>query len=327
MTHDGKPILEVSHLSKWFPHFRGWGKPRQFVHAVDDVSFFVREGEAFGIVGESGCGKSTLCKTILLLTEPTAGRILFQDQDLASLKREELRLMRRHLQIIFQDPYASLNPRMTVKELVQAPLETFARESEAWKREKVVEMMAMVGLSEELLDKYPHEFSGGQRQRIMIARSLIVNPKLVCCDEPVSALDASVRAQVLNLMKDLQHTFHLTYVFISHDLSVIRYMCDRIAVMYLGKIVELADKEALYARPIHPYAKSLFASIPVPDPRIPYPAEVLKGEVPSPFHPPSGCHFHSRCPFASEVCAHLYPQLQEMEKGHMVACHKAASFL
>lgn len=327
MQNNEQSILRVIGLSKFFPSSKQWFKLQQYVHAVDDVTFSVNRGETFGIVGESGCGKSTLCKTILRLTEPTKGKILFRGKDLSKLDAEEMRLMRQKLQIIFQDPYASLNPRMTVKELIQAPLDIFSKESEEKKLKKVVEMMHLVGMPEEFMYKYPHEFSGGQRQRIVIARALILDPEFVCCDEPVSALDASVRAQVLNLMKDLQRELKLTYLFISHDLSVVRYMCDRVAVMYLGKIVEMADRAALYAHPIHPYSHSLLASIPVPDPHVQSEQHVLQGEVPSPFNPPSGCHFHTRCPYTSKECEISYPALREIMPGHMVACHKAEQFM
>lgn len=310
-------LLEVRDLRKYYP-----GKRRnQTVKAVDGVSFAISRGECFGVVGESGCGKSTLCKTVLRLEEPTAGEIVFDSIDLRACKAAKLRALRQRIQIIFQDPYASLNPRMTVKELIKAPLDVFTRKTEKEKLEEVIRLMELTGLSPEALNKYPHEFSGGQRQRIMIARALIINPEFVCCDEPVSALDVSVRAQVLNLMGDLREKLGLTYLFISHDLSVVRYFCTRVAVMYLGRIVEVADKEELYSNPMHPYTSCLLSSIPVPDPDAGNAGKILEGEVPSPYNPPCGCRFHTRCPFVRERCRKEYPELRELAPGHFAACH------
>lgn len=318
-----RDLLQVEHLKKYFygPRKLFSGGERPTVRAVDDVSFTVRRGSTFGIVGESGCGKSTLGRTIIRLLEPTAGRVIYDGQDLLSLSAEEMRLKRRDIQIIFQDPYASLNPRMTVRELICAPLDVFFEGSESQKRERVEQIMDLVGLREEFLNKYPHEFSGGQRQRIVIARALILNPKFVFCDEPVSALDASVRAQVLNLMKRIQHEMELTYLFISHDLSVVRFLCDYVAVMYLGRIVEMAAREDLYERAQHPYTQALLSSIPVPDTDVKSTRVILHGELPSPYHPPTGCHFHTRCPRAQERCLKEQPQLRELGDEHMVACH------
>ena len=316
-------LAEVRNLKKYYPAKKKFLKERQYVKAVDDVSFYIDKGETFGVVGESGCGKSTLCKTMIRLIEPTDGSVLFNGKDIATLSPEEMRLMRQHIQIIFQDPYASLNPRMTVRELIKAPLDIFSDASEEEKMEEVFSAMELVGLNREFMNKYPHEFSGGQRQRIMIARALILRPEFLCCDEPVSALDVSVRAQVLNLMKDLQEKLSLTYLFISHDLSVVRYLCDRIAVMYLGRIVEIAEKDELYDNTLHPYTKCLISSIPIPDPDVKRHAMILEGDVPSPYNPPSGCHFHTRCPYATKECSERYPELREIVPGHSVACHFA----
>ena len=321
-------LLQVEHLKKYFYGSRKWfagESQRSVVKAVDDVSFSIRRGETFGIVGESGCGKSTLGRSVIRLIEPTDGRIMYDGVDLRSLSAEELRLKRREIQIIFQDPYASLNPRMTVRELIKAPLDVFSRDSEEKKMEQVREIMSLVGLREEFMHKYPHEFSGGQRQRIVIARALILKPSFIFCDEPVSALDASVRAQVLNLMKRIQKEMNLTYMFISHDLSVVRFLCDRIAVMYLGRIVELATRDELYNHALHPYTQALLSSIPVPDTDVKPNRIILQGEVPSPYHPPEGCHFHTRCPYATEQCRTTAPEMRDAGNGHMVACHRCAA--
>ena len=317
-------ILEVKNVEKFFyGNKKLFQKDRPVVKAVNDVSFTINEGETFGIVGESGCGKSTLGRTVIRLLNPTSGQVLYKGTDLATLSGEEMRKLRQEIQIIFQDPYASLNPRMTVRELIQAPLDVYSHESEAEKLAKVKNIMAKVGLREEYMSKYPHEFSGGQRQRIVIARALILEPKFIFCDEPVSALDVSVRAQVLNLMKDLQKEFNLTYMFISHDLSVVRFLCDRIGVMYLGRMVELADSYELIQRPLHPYTKSLISAIPIADPNKAKESKriVLEGDVPSPLNPPSGCRFRTRCPYADETCAAKVPEWKEIEKGHFAACH------
>ena len=321
--NENTAVVEVKNLKKYFYGNKRLGsKERPVVKAVNDVSFTIREGETFGIVGESGCGKSTLGRTLIRLLEPTEGQVLFQGKDLSKLSQEEMRKMRQEIQIIFQDPYASLNPKMTVRELIQAPLDIFSNDSAQEKLEKVKNIMKMVGLQEEWLSKYPHEFSGGQRQRIVIARALILNPKFVFCDEPVSALDVSVRAQVLNLMKKIQKEQNLTYLFISHDLSVVRFLCDRIAVMYLGKIVEIADKESLYEHPLHPYSEALLSAIPIPDVDIRQERILLEGDIPSPYNLPSGCPFHTRCRYAAEVCRHQEPVLTEIEEGHYVMCHR-----
>lgn len=315
-------LLEVKHLKKFY-----YGKKKLFsketpsVKAINDVSFNVYRGETLGVVGESGCGKSTMGRTVLRLLEPTSGEILYEGKDICKLSKEEMRLMRQKMQIIFQDPYASLNPRMTVKELIQAPLDAFTKLSAEEKLEKVKEIMALVGLQEEWLEKYPHEFSGGQRQRIVIARALILNPEFIFCDEPVSALDVSVRAQVLNLLKDIQKEKKLTYLFVSHDLSVVRFLCDRIMVMYLGRVVELGSRNDIYEHAGHPYTQILLSAIPVADVDVKTKPVIIEGDVPSPYSPPSGCLFHTRCPKTCEKCKKEIPELKEVSKGHFVACH------
>lgn len=291
------------------------------VKAVDDISLKIYEGETLGVVGESGCGKSTLGRTILRLVKRTDGKILFEGQDISNLSGEQMRQMRRKLQMVFQDPYASLNPRMTVLELIRSPLDAFGIGTMDERLEKVRKVIRTVGISEEQLYRYPHEFSGGQRQRIVIARALILNPRFIVCDEPVSALDVSIRSQVLNLIKAIQKEYNLTYLFISHDLSVVRYISDRIAVMYLGQIVELAEKKDLYERPLHPYTQVLLSAIPIPDTEVRREKIILTGDVPSPLSPPSGCRFHTRCPMAMECCRTQAPELQEIEPGHLVRCH------
>lgn len=315
-------LLKVEHLKKYFSsrkQFLG-GEPKT-VKAVDDVSFCISRGETLGVVGESGCGKSTLGRAILRLHEPDSGSVIYDGVDLLALNHNEMRNYRQKMQIIFQDPYASLNPRMTVKELICASLDVFDIGTKQERVEKVLDIMEKVGLPLEYLNRYPHEFSGGQRQRIMIARALVLNPDFVIGDEPVSALDVSVRAQVLNLMKDLQQEFSLTYLFISHDLSVVRYLCDRVMVMYLGKVMEIASREELYSHAQHPYTQALLSSIPIPDVDAQKRKIRLIGDVPSPFQPPSGCRFHTRCAYATPECSEREPELQDVGGGHMVACH------
>jgi len=295
---------------------------KRVVKAVDGVSIDIFPGETLGLVGESGCGKSTFGRAILRLTEPTSGQVLFHDQDLAHLSRGQLREQRRHLQIIFQDPYASLNPRMTIGQIVGEPLGTFglAKGTEAEKR--VQDLLETVGLSKRFIKRYPHEFSGGQRQRIGIARALAVDPDFIVADEPISALDVSIQAQILNLLEDLQRQKKLTYLFISHDLRAIRHVSDRTAVMYLGKLVELADAKTVYDEPLMPYTKALISAVPVPDPKIEATRKrvMLEGDVPSPINPPSGCRFHTRCPFAIPACSEVEPQLVEIKPAHFAAC-------
>lgn len=309
-----EPLLQVKDLKIYYPvrAKNALGGSVSYLHAVDDVSFDVYKGETFGIVGESGCGKSTTGRGIVGLLEPTAGTILFEGKDIKGCSRRE---MARHIQIIFQDPYSSLDPRMTVGRCIEEPLDVHkvGIKSERWS--KVLELMQEVGLREDQASRFPHEFSGGQRQRIGVARAIALQPDLVICDEPVSALDVSIQAQILNLMRDLQKKYNLTYIFISHNLSVVKHLCDRIAVMYLGHIVELADKKSLFDNPAHPYTKALLAAIPVPDPDVPSMVGTLSGDVPSPLDPPKGCCFHTRCPYADERCRTEVPKLHEIEPG------------
>jgi len=314
--------LEVNGLKKYFP-IKGsvLGRKVGDVKAVDDVSFSVREGEILGLVGESGCGKSTTGKSILRLSEPTAGEVKFQDQDITSLNAEDMRKLRRNMQIIFQDPYASLNPRHTVEKIIGEPLLIHGMTSAGERKERVQELLEVVGLSAYHASRYPHQFSGGQRQRIGIARALANNPKLIICDEPVSALDVSVQAQILNLMDELRDKFNLTYIFIAHDLSVVKHICDRVGVMYLGRMAEMADKDDLYSNPKHPYTQALLSAVPDPDPDYQRERIILKGDVPSPSDPPTGCAFHTRCPYAMAVCSELRPEFQKVYNNHYVACH------
>ena len=318
-------LLEVRDLKKYFTTKGGFfSGPARVVKAVDGVSFCLRQGEILGVVGESGCGKSTLGRTILRLVEADSGEILFEGTDIRALSREEMRRKRSEMQIIFQDPGASLNPRMTVGELIREPLELFRPELTGQAQmDQIYRLMDMVGIDRSYLSRFPHEFSGGQRQRIGIARALATQPKLVICDEPVSALDVSVRAQVLNLIDSLKEQFGLTYIFISHDLSVVHHICNRVAVMYLGRIVELADKQGLYSKPMHPYTQALLSAIPLPDPETHRERIILQGDVPNPANPPKGCHFHLRCPYATQRCREEAPLLTELEPGHFAACHLA----
>lgn len=316
-------ILKVENLKKYFPIKGGvFGKKTlQQVKAVDDISFEVRRGETFGIVGESGCGKSTVGRSILRLLEPTGGAVYFEGTDLASLDQNKMRLMRKDIQIVFQDPFASLNPRMRVFDIIEEPLINFGITNREERERRVLEVADQVGLTIRQLKRLPHEFSGGQRQRIGIARALVSKPKLIIADEPVSALDVSIQSQVLNLMRDLQKEFGLTYIFISHDLSVIKHFCDRIGVMYLGKMVEIADRDDLYDNPNHPYSTALLSALPSSHPLQKKERIILKGDVPSPANPPSGCTFHPRCFACMEVCKTVKPVLLESENNHFVSCH------
>jgi oligopeptide/dipeptide ABC transporter ATP-binding protein len=316
-------LLEVKNLKKYFPVKAGiFKKTVAHVKAVDDISFAVKEGETLGLVGESGCGKSTTGRTILRLLEATAGEIIFEGKSVMDLDKKSMREIRRDMQIIFQDPYASLNPRMTVADIVGEPLDIHnLAKNKKERNEKVREILENVGLGAEYMHRYPHEFSGGQRQRIGVARALAVDPKLIIADEPVSALDVSVQAQVVNLLQDLQKEYGLTYLFIAHDLSVVKHISDRVAVMYLGKIVEITDKHELYSNPKHPYTQSLLSAIPEADPKKKKDRIILKGDVPSPVDPPSGCRFHPRCPKAFEPCSVKEPEFKEYGDGHFAACH------
>jgi oligopeptide transport system ATP-binding protein len=320
------PLLEVKNLKKYFPIKGGiFSKSIGYVYAVDGVSFYLNKGESLGLVGESGCGKSTTARVILRLIEPTEGEILFEGKDVCTLDRTGMRAVRRDMQIVFQDPYASLDPRRTVEQIIGEPLNVFRIATKKERKERIVYLLQKVGLSADHARRYPHEFSGGQRQRIGIARALALNPKLIIGDEPVSALDVSIQAQVINLLEDLQKEFNLSYIIIAHDLAVVEHVCDRIAVMYLGRIVELAKDKELYTSPIHPYTVALLSAIPVPDPKITKKRIILEGDVPSPMRPPAGCHFHTRCPRKKDVCHTSIPTLTEIKEGHFVACHLETS--
>ncbi|QPQ34285.1 ABC transporter ATP-binding protein [Lysinibacillus sp. JNUCC-52] len=317
-----KVLLKVDGLKKYFPIRKGFFNSQVGdVKAVDDVSFEVFEGETLGIVGESGCGKSTTGRLLMRLLEPTAGNIEFGGKMISTLSNNEMRKARRDIQMIFQDPYASLNPRHTIGKILEEPLIVHGMGNSKERKKKVIELLEIVGLNEYHAKRYPHQFSGGQRQRIGIARALMTNPRLIIADEPVSALDVSIQAQVLNLMQTLQRELKLTYIFISHDLGVVRHISNRVGVMYLGKLVELTDSENLYAEPLHPYTQALLSSVPVPDPTFEREQLIISGDIPSASNPPSGCAFHTRCPFKKEQCSSVVPKLQEVKQGHYVACH------
>ena len=317
-------LLEVKNLKVYYPvkvRKNALASEKRFVKAVDDISFSIRQGETFGLVGESGCGKSTTGKTIVRLLKPTGGQVLFEGQDIfAEGKKSDLS---QKIQIIFQDPYSSLDPRFTVGRCIAEPMRVHKMGTAKEQEERVRSLMHDVGLRPEAYTKYPHEFSGGQRQRIGVARALALNPSLIVCDEPVSALDVSIQAQILNLMQDLQEKYHLTYLFISHNLAVMEHLCDRVAVMYLGNLVEVAETEDLFCHPVHPYTQALLDAIPVPEPEIPTMHNMLEGDVPSLMNPPTGCCFHTRCPHACEQCSKEKPALRDMGNGHFVACHLA----
>jgi oligopeptide transport system ATP-binding protein len=317
-------IMQVNDLKMYFPIMRGvLSRQVGSVKAVDGVSFEIIRGETLGLVGESGCGKSTTGRAILQLYRPTAGNVLFDGVELTHTKGEELRHMRRKMQMIFQDPYASLNPRMTVGAIVGEPLDVHNIGTKSERRQRVAELLKLVGLNPAFVSRFPHEFSGGQRQRIGIARALALNPVFIVCDEPISALDVSIQAQVVNLLEDLQERLGLTYLFIAHDLSMVRHISSRVAVMYLGKIVELAPRVDLYTEPLHPYSQALLSAVPVPDPVVEEKRKriILEGDVPSPANPPKGCHFNTRCPLVTDICREIDPELREVRPGHRVACH------
>ncbi len=324
--YSNSPLLEVRDLVKHFP-ITGGILLRQVasVKAVDGVSLQIRKGETLGLVGESGCGKSTLGRLILLIETPTRGDILLEGQSILKYSKSRLRNLRRQMQIIFQDPFSSLNPRKNVAHIVGEPLFVHGMKNRRKRENEVLRLLEVVGLKKEHMRRYPHQFSGGQRQRIGVARALALNPKLIICDEAVSALDVSIQAQVINLLQDLQEEFGLTYLFISHDLSVVEHISDRVAVMYLGEVVELADSDALYNSPLHPYTQALLAAAPVPDPKRKTERTILTGDVPSPIHPPPGCRFHTRCPYTQDVCKTEKPQLLDMGRNHLAACHFAGS--
>ena len=326
MTNNNGVLLEVHNLKMYFPITRGIVIQRHVgdIKAVDDITFIVKKRETLGLVGESGCGKSTTGRAILQLYRPTAGSVLFKGEDLTLLKGEALRRKRREMQMIFQDPYASLNPRMTVGSIISEPLEVHnIYSSRKERQERVQELLRVVGLNPYFVNRYPHEFSGGQRQRIGVARALAVNPEFIVCDEPISALDVSIQAQIINLLEDLQNEFGLTYLFIAHDLSVVRHISDRIAVMYLGKLMEVSDRDELYSNPLHPYSQALLSAVPIPDPLIEERRQrvILQGDVPSPANPPKGCNFNTRCPKVMDICHTTDPEFKDVGGGHWVACY------
>jgi len=331
MIQNNTPLVEVRNLKKYFPITQGLLFQRHTgdVKAVDDVSFDILNGETLGLVGETGCGKTTVGRTMLQLYEPTAGKIIFDGQDLTNLRENEMRRIRSRMQMIFQDPYASLNPRMTVGSIISAPLDVHGYGKGVKKRDRIQELLEIVGLNPDFVNRYPHEFSGGQRQRIGIARALALNPDLVICDEPISSLDVSIQAQVVNLLGKLQKQFGLTYLFIAHDLSMVRHISDRMAVMYLGKIVELADRNEIYLNSLHPYTQALMSAVPVPDPDAAADRKrtILQGDIPSPANPPVGCNFNTRCPVAKDICFQDDPEYREIKESHWVACHFAEDYL
>ena len=325
MTTENEILVRVENLKKYFPITRGiFQRHAGDIKAVDGVSFFVRRGETLGLVGESGCGKTTTGRTILQLYRPTEGQVYFEGQDLSVTKGEQLRRMRRQMQMIFQDPYASLNPRMTIGNIIGEPLEVHNIAKGKEKRERVQELLRVVGLNPYFVNRYPHEFSGGQRQRIGVARALALNPSFIVCDEPVSSVDVSIQAQIVNLLEDLQAQFGMAYLFIAHDLSMVRHISSRVAVMYLGKIVELTGRHELYSNPLHPYTQALLSAVPIPDPVVEERRQrtILEGDVPSPAHPPEGCNFNPRCPVVMDICKKEDPEFKQVSSEHWAACHR-----
>jgi len=322
-SNQTETLLQVEHLKKYFPVGKNFFGKRQVLKAVDDVSFSIARGETLGMVGESGCGKTTVGRTIIRLYNATGGKVIFRGKNIFDLNKKEIKPIRRKMQMIFQDPYASLNPRMTVGDIVGEPLDIYGLAKGRERRERVNYLLEMVGLNKEHASRFPHEFSGGQRQRIGIARALAVEPEFIVCDEPISALDVSIQAQVINMMEELQEEMGLTYLFIAHDLSMVKHISDRIAVMYLGRLVELAEGNELYNRPLHPYTQALLSAVPIPDPVIEEKRQriILEGDVPSPLNPPGGCNFRTRCTRAVAVCGEESPELREIDGGHWVACH------
>ena len=317
-----QPLLQVNHLKKHFVVGTNFfGRPNQWLKAVDDVSFTLEKGKTLGIVGESGCGKTTMGRTILRLHDVTDGEVIFNGQDVTKLSNSEFNKLRPNMQMIFQDPYASLSPRLTVGEIIGEAARAHKIVDNAHYREYVLEVMKMCGLQPHYFERYPHEFSGGQRQRICIARALALKPQLVVCDEPVSALDVSIQAQIINMLKELQKTLGLTYIFISHDLSVVKHISDQVGVMYLGTMVEYGNKEQIFGNTLHPYTKALFSAVPIPNPHVKMNRVILKGDIPSPVNPPKGCKFHTRCEQCMEICKNVPPAYKEVEKGHFCACH------
>lgn len=325
MTDQKTPLVEVKNLKKYFPITRGVVIQRHIgdIKAVDDVNFQIQKGETLGLVGESGSGKTTIGRTILRLHEPTSGEIWFEGQNLTALNQSDLRAQRRKMQMIFQDPYASLNPRMTIGTIIGEPLEVHDGLKGPEKNNRIKELLELVGINPSLVNRYPHEFSGGQRQRIGIARALALNPDLIVCDEPIASLDVSIQSQVVNLLQKLQEELDLTYLFIAHDLSMVRHISDRMAVMYLGKLMELANGKEIAANPLHPYTKALMSAVPVPDPEVEENRQriILEGDIPSPANPPNGCNFSTRCPLAKEICFQSEPEFKEVAPGHFTACH------
>ncbi|NLZ66529.1 MAG: ABC transporter ATP-binding protein [Clostridiaceae bacterium] len=327
MEVNNQPILRVEHLRKYFDAQRHViSRAKDQIKAVDDVSFTINRGSTFALVGESGCGKSTVARLLLRLITATDGKAFFNDEDLFAMSESEMRVMRRDIQMIFQDPYSSLNPRWQVRKIVAEPLDTHNIGTSAQRKEMVNDILRIVGLSEDSGNKYAHEFSGGQRQRIGIARALITNPQFIICDEPISALDVSIQAQIINLLRDLQQQYSLTYLFITHDLRIVKFLCDQTAVMYLGKLVETGSTREIFAKPTHPYTKALFSAIPIPDPYYEKQEEPIEGDVPSPLNPPSGCRFHTRCIYAKPICSEQEPPLTEIAPNHSCACHLLSEF-